>query len=90
MRHSTLAGAIPLLLLLATGHAAAHGFLERADPRVGNKVAAPPREVVLWFSQKLASMPKDVPRESVPPTCAKSHPLGASSQVDRHARQQEV
>ena len=53
MRHSTLAGTIPLLLLLATGQAAAHAFLERADPRVGNKVAAPPREVTLWFTEKL-------------------------------------
>jgi methionine-rich copper-binding protein CopC len=53
MRHSTLAGTIPLLLLLATGHAAAHGFLERADPRVGNKVAAPPHQVTLWFTEKL-------------------------------------
>jgi len=53
MRHSSLAGTIPLLLLLATGQAAAHGFLERADPRVGNKVAAPPREVTLWFTEKL-------------------------------------
>ena len=33
MRHSTLAGTIPLLLLLATGEATAHAFLERADPR---------------------------------------------------------
>jgi methionine-rich copper-binding protein CopC len=53
MRHSSLAGTIPLLLLLATGQAAAHAFLERADPRVGNKVAAPPREVTLWFTEKL-------------------------------------
>lgn len=53
MRHSTLAGTIPLLLLLATGQAAAHAFLERADPRVGNKVAAPPHQVTLWFTEKL-------------------------------------
>ena len=53
MRHSTLAGTIPLLLLLATGQAAAHGFLERADPRVGNKVAIPPRQVTLWFTERL-------------------------------------
>jgi copper resistance protein C len=53
MRHSTLAGIIPLLLLLATGEATAHAFLERAEPRVGNKVAAPPREVTLWFTEKL-------------------------------------
>jgi len=53
MRHSSLAGTIPLLLLLATGQAAAHAFLERADPRVGNKVATPPHQVTLWFTEKL-------------------------------------
>ena len=53
MRHSTLAGTIPLLLLLSTGQAAAHAFLERADPRVGNKVAKPPQQVTLWFTEKL-------------------------------------
>jgi methionine-rich copper-binding protein CopC len=41
------------LLLLATGEANAHAFLERAEPRVGNKVATPPREVTLWFTEKL-------------------------------------
>src|SRR4051812_27599816 len=53
MRRSTFAGTIPLLLLLLTGQASAHGFLERADPRVGNKVATAPREVTLWFTEKL-------------------------------------
>jgi methionine-rich copper-binding protein CopC len=53
MRRLTLVGMIPLLLLLATGQAAAHAFLERAEPRVGNKVATPPREVTLWFTEKL-------------------------------------
>ena len=53
MRHSSLAGTIPLLVLLAMGQAAAHGFLERADPRVGNKVATPPQQVTLWFTEKL-------------------------------------
>lgn len=53
MRHSTLAGTIPLLLLLATGQAAAHAALERADPRVGNKVATPPHQVTLWFTERL-------------------------------------
>jgi copper resistance protein C len=53
MRRSSLIGAIPLLLLLATGEATAHAFLDRAEPRVGNKVATPPREVTLWFTQKL-------------------------------------
>jgi copper resistance protein C len=53
MRRSTVVGLIPLLLLLAAGEATAHAFLERADPRVGNKVAAAPREVTLWFTEKL-------------------------------------
>jgi methionine-rich copper-binding protein CopC len=53
MRRSTLIGIIPLLLLLATGEAAAHAFLDHAEPRVGNKVATAPREVTLWFTQKL-------------------------------------
>jgi copper resistance protein C len=53
MRRSTIVGLIPLLLLLAAGEATAHAFLERADPRFGNKVAAAPREVTLWFTEKL-------------------------------------
>jgi methionine-rich copper-binding protein CopC len=53
MRHSSLIGVIPLLFLLATPEAQAHAFLDHAEPRVGNKVAAPPREVTLWFTQKL-------------------------------------
>jgi methionine-rich copper-binding protein CopC len=53
MRRSSLVGIIPLLLLLATGEAAAHAFLDHAEPRVGNKVATAPREVTLWFTQKL-------------------------------------
>ena len=44
---------IPLLLLLVTGEASAHAFLDRAEPRVGNTVATAPREVTLWFTQKL-------------------------------------
>ncbi|HEX2365967.1 MAG TPA: copper resistance CopC family protein [Bradyrhizobium sp.] len=53
MRRSSLIAAIPLLFLLATGEAAAHAFLDHAEPRVGNKVASAPREVTLWFTQKL-------------------------------------
>jgi copper resistance protein C len=54
MRRSSLAGIIPLLLLLlATGEATAHAMLDHAEPRVGNKVATAPREVTLWFTQKL-------------------------------------
>jgi methionine-rich copper-binding protein CopC len=53
MRRSSLAGIIPLLLLLATGEATAHAFLDHAEPRVGNTVAAAPHQVTLWFTQKL-------------------------------------
>jgi copper resistance protein C len=53
MQRSTLAGMIPLLLVLATGQASAHAMLDHAEPRVGNKVATAPREVTLWFTQKL-------------------------------------
>jgi hypothetical protein len=53
MRRLSLMGAVPLLLLFATGDAAAHAFLDHAEPRVGNNVATAPREVTLWFTQKL-------------------------------------
>ncbi len=53
MRRSSLIGIIPLLVLLATGEAGAHALLDHAEPRVGNKVATLPREVTLWFTQKL-------------------------------------
>ena len=53
MKPSSLIGVASLLFLFATCAAQAHAFLERAEPRVGNKVAAPPREVTLWFTQKL-------------------------------------
>lgn len=53
MRRLSLMGAVPLLLLFAPGEVAAHAFLDHAEPRVGNKVATAPREVTLWFTQKL-------------------------------------
>jgi methionine-rich copper-binding protein CopC len=53
MHRSSLAGIVPLVLLLATGEANAHAFLDHAEPRVGNKVASAPHEVTLWFTQKL-------------------------------------
>ena len=52
-RRMALLGLVPLLLYLATGDAAAHALLDRAEPRVGNTVTTPPREVTLWFTQKL-------------------------------------
>lgn len=53
MRVSSLLSVIPLLLLLGTGEAVAHATLDHAEPRVGNKVASPPRAVTLTFTQKL-------------------------------------
>ena len=53
MRISSVFGVIPLLLLLAVGEASAHAMIDHAEPRVGNKVATAPREVTLWFTQKL-------------------------------------
>ena len=53
MRRSSLIELLPLMLLLATGSAQAHAFLDHAEPRVGNKLASPPHEVTLWFTQKL-------------------------------------
>jgi methionine-rich copper-binding protein CopC len=53
MRFPTIFGILPVLLLLATGEATAHAFLDHAEPRVGNTVATAPREVTLWFTQKL-------------------------------------
>jgi methionine-rich copper-binding protein CopC len=53
MRNKFLPVIIPVLLLLLTSAADAHAMLERAEPRVGNKVASPPGQVTLWFTQKL-------------------------------------
>lgn len=53
MRRSAIVAIVPVLLLLVMGKAVAHAFLDHAEPRVGNKVATPPREVTLWFTQKL-------------------------------------
>jgi copper resistance protein C len=53
MRSSIIFGIVPLVLLLVTGEANAHAFLDHAEPRVGNTVATAPREVTLWFTQKL-------------------------------------
>lgn len=53
MRYSAFAGTVPLLLLLVTAEATAHAMLDHAEPRVGNTVATAPREVTLWFTQKL-------------------------------------
>ena len=53
MQRSAIVVIIPLLLWIVTGQASAHSFLDHAEPRVGNTVATAPREVTLWFTQKL-------------------------------------
>jgi methionine-rich copper-binding protein CopC len=53
MRRSAIVGIIPLLLLLVMSETTAHALLDHAEPRVGNTVAIAPREVTLWFTQKL-------------------------------------
>jgi methionine-rich copper-binding protein CopC len=41
------------LLLLGGAAAHAHAFLDHATPRVGSTVRSAPREVTLWFTQRL-------------------------------------
>jgi copper resistance protein C len=41
------------LAFILAGHANAHAVLDRAEPRSGDKVANPPREVNLYFTEKL-------------------------------------
>ena len=53
MRKNPLLAIVPVLLLLLMSAAEAHAMLDRAEPRVGNKVASPPAQVTLWFTQKL-------------------------------------
>jgi methionine-rich copper-binding protein CopC len=53
MKHATLVRLGTLAVLLASGPAQAHAFLDHSEPKVGNKVTTPPREVTLWFTQKL-------------------------------------
>jgi hypothetical protein len=47
------ASMVAALLLLASAHAGAHAFLERAEPRVGSTVKAQPAQVRLWFTERL-------------------------------------
>ncbi|QOZ69351.1 copper resistance CopC family protein [Bradyrhizobium arachidis] len=53
MQPSRLIPVASLLLLVTAVEVRAHAFLDHAEPRVGNKVATPPRQVTLWFTQKL-------------------------------------
>jgi copper resistance protein C len=42
-----------MLVLTAPAAGYAHAMLDHAEPRVGNTVATAPRELKLWFTQKL-------------------------------------
>jgi copper resistance protein C len=53
VRFSIIFRLVALVFSLTVGEASAHAFLDHAEPRVGNKVATVPREVTLWFTQKL-------------------------------------
>ena len=45
--------AIAAMLVLPAPAAYAHAMLDHSEPRVGNTVATAPRELKLWFTQKL-------------------------------------
>jgi len=60
MKSSFLIGILPLFLWLAPCGVSAHATLDHAEPRVGNKVAAPPHQLTLWFTQKLEPAFSDV------------------------------
>ena len=44
---------LSLLLLAPVSAAVAHAMLDHADPRVGSTVATAPKELSLWFTEKL-------------------------------------
>jgi methionine-rich copper-binding protein CopC len=41
------------LMLAGAGSAFAHAMLDHATPKVGSTVSAPPKDIVLWFTEKL-------------------------------------
>jgi hypothetical protein len=52
MKHlSKIAIVLATILLPAAAHA--HAFLDHANPRVGSTVTTAPRELLLWFTEKL-------------------------------------
>lgn len=53
MRFAPLSAVMAPFLILGSGMASAHAFLDRANPRVGSTVAAAPSEVALAFTQAL-------------------------------------
>jgi copper resistance protein C len=53
MRYHRLVLLALALVLAGATLAAAHAFLERADPRVGSTVHTAPAQVRLWFTEQL-------------------------------------
>ena len=51
--HTRILIALLSLFMGGTIEANAHAFLDHADPRVGSAVAVAPRQLTLWFTQKL-------------------------------------
>jgi methionine-rich copper-binding protein CopC len=72
MRHLSLLAVIPLSFVLATSAVHAHAFLDHAEPRVGNKVASPPHQVTLWFTQKLEPAVSSVTETNAAGECVDS------------------
>jgi methionine-rich copper-binding protein CopC len=52
MRREVFLVLVPLVLL-GGAPAHAHAFLDHANPRVGSTVRSAPRQITLWFTQKL-------------------------------------
>lgn len=48
------------LFLCALPRAQGHAFPDHAEPKVGGRVAVPPAEVRVWFTQKLVAMFSDL------------------------------
>ena len=51
--HRSILSGLALLVIVGAAPAHSHAYLDRANPRVGSTVSSAPREVTLWFSQKL-------------------------------------
>ena len=53
MKNLSLIVVVPLSFTLSGAPALAHAMLDHANPRVGSSQPSGPREVTLWFTQKL-------------------------------------
>jgi copper resistance protein C len=75
---------IVVLLVAAIGEASAHAALNHASPAVGSAVAQAPKEVVLWFTEKL-----EPAFSSITVQDEKGEPVQAGkAEVDRSQRTQ--